>query len=170
MVLPRAVRNSYEVFPLWQFLEAQFGIEEAFRLYGPYQGAHISPKIIDDLSVEVSMPLTINNSNYVGTHFGGSLYSMCDPFYMFLLLRNLGPEYIVWDKSAQIEFVKPGRGTVKALFQLSAEEIDQVKKIVLSQIKTTRFYEVLVKDEAGEVVAKVKKELYIRAKNPGVSA
>ena len=109
------------------------------------------------------MPLVVSNTNYVGTQFGGSLYSMADPFYMFLLMWNLGPDYIVWDKSAQIEFIKPGAGEVHARFHIPPEEIETVREIVAHERKTTRFYETDILGEAGEVVAHVTKELYVRA-------
>jgi len=54
----------------------------------------------DFQTIDVEMPLRFWNRNYVGTHFGGSLYSMCDPFFMVMLMENLGPDYIVWDKAA----------------------------------------------------------------------
>ncbi len=69
-------------------------MEAAFQMFGPYRGAAIFPKIIDRNTVFVTMPLVVLNTNCVGTHFGGSLYSMCDPFYMFLLLENLGTDYV----------------------------------------------------------------------------
>ncbi|MCZ8156759.1 MAG: YiiD C-terminal domain-containing protein [Leptospira sp.] len=153
---------EYSIHPLWQFLESKYGMEEAFRMFGPYRGANIIPKELDAFTYEVKMPLVLGNTNYVGTHFGGSLYSMCDPFFMFILMKNLGPDYIVWDKSAKIDFLKPGRGTMIALFQLSQEEIDEVKRIVAEKRKTTRFYQAEVKDETGMVVATIEKELYIR--------
>lgn len=153
---------EFSVFPLWKFLSENYGMEEAFRMFAPYKGASVSPSVIDKNTVEVSMPLVVSNTNYVGTHFGGSLYSMCDPFYMFLLIRNLGNDYMVWDKSASIEFVKPGKGTVKVLFHISDAELEEIKNITAKEKKTTRFYETEIKDESGTVVAKVKKELYIR--------
>ncbi len=159
-------RGAFGVNPLWAFLRDTYGMEEAFRFFGPYRGASIIPSIVDEHTMEVIMPLTTTNTNYVGTHFGGSLYSMCDPFYMFILMRNLGPEYIVWDKSANIEFVKPGTGEVKAVFHIPAEEIETVREIVARERKTTRFYECEVKGESGEVVARIKKELYIRGPRP----
>ena len=88
------------------------------NLYPPYLGAgiHIARISNDYRDLLVTMKLRFYNRNYVGTHFGGSLYAMIDPFYMLMLMQMLGPEYIVWDKSATIEFKKPGRGTVSAHF------------------------------------------------------
>ena len=75
-------------------------------------------------AIDVEMKLRFWNKNYVGTHFGGSLYAMTDPFFMLMLLDNLGPEYLVWDKAATICFKKPGRGKVRAEFRLSDEQVD----------------------------------------------
>lgn len=155
-------RGSFDVNPLWQFLQSQYSMDQAFRFFGPYRGASILPTIVDPYTVEVRMPLELSNTNYVGTHFGGSLYSMCDPFYMFLLIRHLGPEYIVWDKSASIEFVRPGTGEVFVRFHIDQSEIDTVRSIIDKERKTTRFYEANVIGPDGEIVARVKKELYIR--------
>ncbi len=158
----KSSKLEYSVHALWAFLKEKFGMEEAFRMFGPYRGANIIPKEVDPYTYEVQMPLVLGNTNYVGTHFGGSLYSMCDPFYMFILMRNLGEKYIIWDKSARIDFLKPGRGTVKAIFYISPSEIDEVKQIVAKNKKTTRFYATEVIDEDGTIVARVEKELYIR--------
>lgn len=155
---------DYKVYPLWQFMSETYGIEEAFKNFGPYRGANVTPQIIDKNTIEVSMSQIVSNTNYVGSHFGGSLYSMCDPFYMFLLIWNLGEEYIVWDKSARIDFVNPGYGTVNVQFHLSDTELEEVKQIVAQERKTTRFYTTEILDERGKIVARLEKELYIRKK------
>jgi Domain of unknown function (DUF4442) len=79
-------------------------------------------------AIEVEMKLRLWNSNYVGTHYGGSLYSMADPFYMLMLIENLGSDYIVWDKSATIRFKKPGKGKVSAAFRLFDEQLEQIRE------------------------------------------
>lgn len=153
---------EYNIYPLWKFLEENYGLEEAFSIFGPYAGASIKPKLLDNHTIEVSMPLVITNTNYVGTHFGGSLYSMCDPFFMFLLMKNLGENYMVWDKSAKIDFLKPGRGTVTARFHIPKEEIENILSILKVQKKTIRTYQTQILDENKELIAEVSKELYIR--------
>lgn len=153
---------EFNVNPLWKFLQETYGMEEAFRMFGPYRGASVNPKLVDKNTMEVSMPLVLSNTNYVGTHFGGSLYSMCDPFYMFILMGNLGDKYMVWDKSARIEFLKPGRGTVKVTFHIPDSELDEVRNILKTQKKVNRNYETEIIDDDGTIVAKVYKELYIR--------
>ena len=118
----------------------------------------------DMKSADVSMKLRFWNRNFVGTHYGGSLYSMCDPFYMLMLIRNLGPEYIVWDKAAGIRFRRPGKGTVHAKFRLTDAQLDDIRERLETLPKYEPVFTVEVKDEAGEVVAEVQKTLHVRKK------
>ncbi|WP_439489476.1 YiiD C-terminal domain-containing protein [Algoriphagus sp.] len=111
------------------------------------------------------LKLTWYNRNLVGTAFGGSLYSMCDPFFMFIILIQLGEEYIVWDKHACIEFVKPGKGTVYAEFQLSPEQIADVKMTVDKEGKAVFEFACEVVDADKNIVAKVSKGVYVRRKD-----
>ena len=112
------------------------------------------------------MRLSRRNTNYVGTHFGGNLYSMCDPWYMFILLEHLGSNYIVWDKAAEIDFVYPGRGTVTADFVIPLSEIDKLKKELLTSTKLLPIYSTEIIDESGRTVARVRKTLYVKRKTP----
>jgi acyl-coenzyme A thioesterase PaaI-like protein len=156
------LRDSFAISPLWTFLSQNYGMEEAFQLFGPYRGASIFPKLIDANTVRVEMPLVLSNTNYVGTQFGGSLYSMTDPFFMFILINNLGKDYIVWDKSASIEFIKPGTRTVSVTFHVPRDEIEEIRKITAEKKKTIRHYTALIEQDDGKLIAKVHKELYIR--------
>lgn len=110
------------------------------------------------------MPLTRKNRNIVGTHFGGSLYSMVDPFYMLILMHHLGNKYIVWDKSAAINFLSPGRSTVYADIRISADEISEIKRLAENHEPLLRSYTLNIVDEAGTRIAEVEKTLYIRRK------
>ncbi len=113
------------------------------------------------------MPLRFWNRNYVGTHFGGSLYAMCDPFFMIVLMNNLGPDYIVWDKAATIRFKKPGKGLMKASFHIPAERIAEIRAQADTQGKTEPTFTVSVTDAEGNVIAEVDKLLYVRKKDAG---
>ncbi|HVP64109.1 MAG TPA: DUF4442 domain-containing protein, partial [candidate division Zixibacteria bacterium] len=95
------------------------------NFWPPFLGAGIRLRRLspDFREADVEMHQRFWNTNYVGVHFGGSLCAMADPFYMLLLMENLGREYIVWDKAASVRFRKPGRGTVRAEFRLSEAEI-----------------------------------------------
>ena len=137
--------------------------------YPPFLGAGIRIKhIADDLrTIEVHMPLRFWNKNYVGTHFGGSLYAMCDPFFMLILIHSLGPEYIVWDKAATIRFKRPGNGPVKAVFHIPQERIDDIRVQADAQGKIEPQFQTVVTDSEGTVIAEVDKLLYVRRKKPG---
>lgn len=136
------------------------------NLYPPYLGTGIKVTTItpDYRHVRVQMKSRFYNRNYVKTHFGGSLYSMTDPFYMLMLIQILGKDYVVWDKSACIDFVRPGRGTVTAEFRIDQPLIDTIKAKTRSGAKYLPELSVEVRDQAGNVVARVSKTLYVRKK------
>jgi Domain of unknown function (DUF4442) len=136
------------------------------NLWPPFLGAgirvvHIAP---DMRAVDVEMRLRWWNANYVGTHFGGSLFAMTDAFYMLMLMANLGRDYIVWDKAASIRYKKPGRGRVRAEFRLSDAQIDDIRGKLKTLPKYEPVFSVMVKDEAGVVIAEVEKLLHVRKK------
>ena len=103
-------------------------IKLIINLYPPYLGTGITVKRIspDYREMCVQMKLRWYNRNYVKTHFGGSLYAMTDPFFMLMLLHILGKDYVVWDKAAHIDFIKPGSGTVTADFLIEEEQIQDI--------------------------------------------
>src|SRR5690606_38283908 len=106
------------------------------------------------------------NRNYVGTHFGGSLFAMTDPFWMLLAMRALGRDYYVWDQAAEIRFLKPGRGTVRACFDLGDDALDAMRAGTADGAKYLHWFDTDIHDEAGDVVASVRKQVYVRRK-PG---
>ncbi|MGB9149672.1 MAG: DUF4442 domain-containing protein [Burkholderiales bacterium] len=130
----------------------------------PFVGAgiHVMHWTDDFRNVRVRMKMYWYNKNYMGTHFGGTLFSMTDPFFMIMTAENLGKGYVVWDKSATIHFRKPGRGTVYAEFQLKQNFLDEVLAQTANGDKFEPVLSVDVTDESGEVVATIEKQLYIR--------
>ncbi len=136
------------------------------NIYLPFLGAGIKVKRIsrDFKEIDVEMNLKWYNRNYVGTHFGGSLFSMTDPFFMIMLMNILGKDYIIWDKSSCINFVKPGKGKVRAFFRIDENVISEIKRNVDLGNKYYPEFTVNIIDEKNDVVASVKKILYIRKK------
>lgn len=122
-------------------------------------------KMTDDFrEARVRLSLSAWNRNAVGTHFGGSIFAMTDPFYMLMLMARLGKEYQVWDKKADIDFIKPGKGKIYADFLITDQLLDDIAKHTDNGEKYLPELMVYVKDESGDVVAKVKRTLYIRRK------
>jgi len=105
------------------------------------------------------------NRNYVGTQYGGSLFSMTDPFWMVLTLQCLGRGYIVWDKAAEIEFIAPGREDVYAEFHIDDAMLDEIRAATAGGEKYLRWCETPITTASGELVARVRKQLYVRRKN-----
>lgn len=151
---------------LSKWLGSAKGMRQIINIYGPYFGAGVKVTHIDKdfRQAQVSLKLRWYNRNYVGVHFGGSLYSMIDPFYMLLLMNNLGKDYIVWDKGAEIEFIKPGTGTVSASFVITDEMLAEIQDKTANGDKYLPVYPVNIIDADGDIVATAKKTLYIRRK------
>ena len=135
-------------------------------LYPPYLGAGVRVQHISDdfRDVRVRMGLGWYNRNYVGTQFGGSLYSMVDPFFMLMLMENLGHRYIVWDKAADIDFIAPGKGPVFARFTIDDTLLDEIRRQTADGKKYLPQLQVDIHDGAGQLVARVGKTLYVRLK------
>ncbi len=141
-------------------------LRRLLNLWPPFFGSGIRITRLDPnwRAIDVEMKLRFWNRNYVGTHYGGSLYSMADPFFMVMLINILGSNYIVWDKSASIRFRRPGRGTVHARFEISDEQIASIRQQLETTEKIEPTFNVELKDDSGQVIAEVQKVLSIRRK------
>lgn len=124
-------------------------------------GAHLTYIADDWHEVRVALPLSWRTRNYVGTMFGGAMYSAVDPFYMIMLIKILGPQYVVWDKAATIRFKKPGRGTLHARFVIEPEEVGRIVAELDGKESIERTFRVDLTDAEGTVHAEVEKLIYI---------
>lgn len=136
------------------------------NIYPPYLGMGVRVHSVseDFTRFEVELRSRWYNRNLFGTHFGGSLYSMCDPFYVFILMMNLGKDYIVWDKSAEIQFLKPAKGKILGVFEIDPARIEEIRREVDRLGKNTYHFDAELLDEQGAVIARISKEVYVRAK------
>jgi acyl-coenzyme A thioesterase PaaI-like protein len=137
-------------------------IYRLLSLYPPLLGAGIRVRRRPGGAFDVRLRLRPWNRNAVGTHFGGSLYSMCDPFFMLILIEALGPGYVVWDKAATIRFRRPGRGTVSAHFAIAPERVAEIRAAADRGERSEPTFSVAVTGRQGEVVAEVDKLLHVR--------
>lgn len=137
-----------------------------FLIHPAYHGTGGVVKYIsaDWSEVRLVVPLNWRTRNYVGTIFGGSMYGAVDPIFMLILIKRLGDEYIVWDKSASIEFKKPGKKTLFATFLITDNEIATIQEQLNECHSIDRKYQVDLKDPDGVVCATVEKTIYIRKK------
>ena len=134
--------------------------------YPPYIGTGVRITHVNDsaTSYTVEMALRWYNRNIYGSHFGGSLYSMCDPWFAFAVSAHFGKDYIIWDKSASIDYISPGKGTVRAEFSIPLSELESMKEEVDHLGKNTYTFETNVMGQDDNIVAHVVKEIYIRKK------
>lgn len=143
----RLMRWKFNCFPAYRF-----------------SGARVSYIAGDLREMRIELPLNWRTRNYVNTLFGGSMYAAVDPIYMMMLIFNLGPDYIVWDKAANIHFKKPGKGTLYATFTLTETELSTIKAALTTQHSIDRHYTVELTDKSGLVHVLVDKTVYIRRK------
>lgn len=102
--------------------------------------------------------------NYVKTAFGGSMSAMTDPYFFMLVMHQLGRDYVVWDTRGEIEFLKPGRGVLTAHFHVPQEKVGQLRERAQGGNKVLEWFETEITDRQGDVVAKVRREVYVREK------
>ena len=138
------------------------------NLWPPFlaTGIHVTHLSDDWRHARVELRLRPWNRNAVGTHFGGSLFAMTDPFWMLLVMRSMGPDHFVWDRSATIDFRRPGRGVVHAAFDLDDATLAHLRDATAGGDKVLHWFDTPVLDETGETVAHIRKQVYVRRK-PG---
>jgi acyl-coenzyme A thioesterase PaaI-like protein len=141
-------------------------MRHGINYWGPFLGAGI--KVIDadkDMTkITVELRETWFNRNIVGVHFGGSLYAMCDPFFMGILLHHLGKDFVVWDKEAKIKFKRPGKGQVRATFEISPQEIEHIRQSTINHGKMEPVFKTTIRDLDNNVIAEVEKTVYVKSK------
>jgi len=127
------------------------GMRRLFNLWPPFRGMGVRVVELDPeyrhATVELRMKLL--NRNYVGTHFGGSLFAMADPWFMILMMHRLGEEYVVWDKAGSVRFLKPARGTVTARFEMPEERVAQARERTTDGQKHEPVFRAVLVDEQG---------------------
>ncbi|MEB7446884.1 DUF4442 domain-containing protein [Arthrobacter koreensis] len=141
-------------------------VRRSMNIWPPFlfSGIKITDLPEDFLSATVRLRLRWWNRNVAGVLFGGSLFAMTDPFWMMLLLRHLGKENVIWDRAAEIDFIKPGRGDVVAHFAITEADIERLREAASGGAKVLEWFTVEVRDSTGDVVARVRKQVYLRRK------
>lgn len=153
----------------WAKVVERVGLAPLVRMmnvYPPFVGAGVRVRAerssAGGIAIVSEMTLRRWNKNFVGAHFGGSLYAMCDPFFVLILAERLGPGYFVIDQGATIQFRKLGKGSVRARFEVSDAEVEEIRAGAERARSTSPKLTARVLDESGEVVAEVEKTLYVR--------
>ncbi len=142
------------------------GVRWLLNVWPPFRGMGVKVREIapDFRRARVELRMRLLNRNYVGTHFGGSLFAMTDPFFMVMMMHNLGRDYIVWDKAGAVRFLRPARGTITALIELTQAQVDEAIARTAGGEKFEPTYSVDLLDPEGKTVATIDKTLHIRRK------
>lgn len=150
---------------MYQFFRPSI-IKFALNLWPPFWGAGIRiVRISDDFrEVQIKLKLRWWNKNANRTQYGGSIFSLTDPMYALMLIGILGKEYFVWDKQAEIHFIKPGDTDLYADFVISEDQLGQIRCATINGDKYFPEFVVQVKNTRGDVVSQVKRVLYVRKK------
>lgn len=128
-------------------------------------GGRVTYIAADWREIRVTIPLNWRTRNYVRTIFGGSMYGAIDPMYMLMLIRILGPDYVVWDKFASIRFRRPGRERLFARFVVSSADLDEIRNGVAAGGKYEKTYVVELASASGEVHAICHKVIHISGRS-----
>jgi len=119
----------------------------------------------DWMEAHVRLPLSLRTRNYVGTIFGGAMFSAADPWYMVMLYQLMDKSYIIWDKSAHIRFINPGKGKLSGRFLIEASDLDAIQREVKEKGETEYSFILTWMDKEDKAVAKVEKLVYIADKS-----
>lgn len=118
----------------------------------------------DFSSVEIRVPISYKNKNYVGTIFGGSLFAATDPIYMVQLIQILGKDYVVWDKSSMVKFKRPASSDAYAVFAFTDDEINQLKADISEKKEVDLVKPVLLTSKDGKLFCEIEKVIYVADK------
>ena len=137
-----------------------------FKYWPPFLSSGISVKEFDLDKGYVMSQLKPSrwNVNYYKTLYGGSLFSMCDPFYLFILAHQVGRGYYIWDLKSEITFLKATKKVVTAKFQVDQEKLKEIRHLAESGGRVEPVFKTQVIDSDGVVVAEVIKTLYVKKK------
>jgi acyl-coenzyme A thioesterase PaaI-like protein len=129
-----------------------------------FSGIRVRRFAEDWTSADVELRVNVVTRNYVKTAFGGSMSAMTDPYFFMLVMHQLGTDYVVWDTRGEIEFVKPGRGVLTAHFAVSRDKAAELRRRAADGAKVLEWFETEILDATGDVVARVRREVYVRQK------
>lgn len=160
------IRTDYKLrmWKLWHKL-----VRNWVGLYPPMLFSGIRVRKLGDSPLRFRTELRRRwwNANAVGTHFGGSLFTMTDPFHMLILLDSIGEDFIVWDQESRIEFIVAARVPVHAVLEISSDEIERIRTEASSE-KLHPVFVIPIVDQKGRLIARVTKTLYVqRKRRPG---
>ncbi len=144
----------------------------AMRFYPPlfFQRIWVKQFDKDFKGVEVKIFKSFLNLNYNRSIFGGTIFTATDPFYAILFdqaLQRRGIKSRVWLKSAQINYLKPGRSNLYFKISISEADLADAEQTLHSSGKFVKSFPIDMYDKNGVLCAQVQNEVYIRILHKG---
>ena len=123
-------------------------------------------EVSDDLMrVQIRLPISWKNKNYVGSVFGGSMFSAVDPIPMVQLINVIGDGYVVWDKAAHVRFRAPARQDLYAEFVYTQAQVDGIAAMADAEGETEITVTTQLTDQDQTTVfCEVDKTIYVATK------
>lgn len=142
------------------------------RFYPPlfFQRIWVKRFLPNFLGVEVKIYKSFLNKNYNRSIFGGTIFTATDPFYAILFdqaLQRRGFKCRVWLKSAQIQYLKPGRSNLSFTLQITEADLQEAEAQLHAVGKFVKAYPIELFDANGLLCATVQNEVYIRNLHKG---
>jgi acyl-coenzyme A thioesterase PaaI-like protein len=139
-------------------------IRRLINLWPPFlfSGIRIVSVARDWRRLDAELRLRWWNRNALGTMFGGSLFTLMDPFYPLLLQHHLGRGYIIWTKSAVVEFLSPGRSVARATFLLTGDIVEEIRAATADGGKCEPRFSAVTSDPEGKIIARANLTFHIR--------
>lgn len=137
------------------------------RIYPPMLFQRIWVKKIHKgfTGVDVKINRSFFTTNLGNSIFGGTIFSATDPFYALLfgqLMQRKGFKITVWLKSAEIQYLKPGRSDLNYTIVVDDGMIADAENALRIDGKFVRTYPIDIFDTSGELCATALNEVYIR--------
>jgi len=115
--------------------------------------------------VKVKVNKSLLNNNYNNSIFGGTIFASADPFYPLLfhqILTHKGYKVRVWLKSAEINYIKPGRTDLFFNINITEDDIQEVEHVLNTGGKHVKAYPIEMYSKEGELCVTVNCHVYIR--------
>lgn len=156
--------TTQRLHPLARITRTAGGMRAAANVWPPllFAGVRVERIAADFRRIEVRLARSPLTANMFRTQFGASMFAMTDPFWALMLLENLGREYTVWDRRAEIEFVTPGRTALTTEFVLAEPDLAEIRAEADGGAKVLRWFGNEIRDRDGALVARVRKQVYVR--------
>lgn len=117
--------------------------------------------------VEVKINKSFLNTNSNGSIFGGTIFAATDPFFALMfnqIFLRKGYSTLVWLKSGNIQYIKPGRTSLHFSCDISETDVTEAEEALKSNGKFVKTFYMELRDKNDVLCAVAENEVYMRDK------